>query len=404
MEEILRSGRIASVRSDIRGEVYQEALRMISAGTEVLRLNTGNPPVFGFGMPESIRRALLENLDRTAAYCDLKGMPASRDAICEYETGKGLPGLSPDHIFIGNGVSELAPMLCAALFNAGDEVLLPSPNYSLWSNSALLADAKPVFYRCDESAGWYPDTDDLRAKITKRTRAILVINPNNPTGALYPKEVLEQIVALAREYGLILISDEIYDRLVMDGQEHLSTASLAPDLFCVTLNGLSKSHSVCGFRCGWMCFSGAVEKGGDVLDGVVQLAAMRLCANAPAQVAIPAALADMGTPRAMIIPGGRLYEQREAAASALGKIEGLSFVKNTGAFYLFPKLSKEKFGITDDRRFARDLLLAKHILIVPGSGFDYPEPDHFRIVLLPEAPVLKQAMEDIGDFLDGYHQ
>jgi alanine-synthesizing transaminase len=295
-------------------------------------------------------------------------------------------------------------MLCTALLNAGDEVLLPSPNYSLWSNSVILADAVPVYYRCDESAGWYPDPEDMRAKITPRTRAILVINPNNPTGAVYPREVLEQIVALARENGLILISDEIYDRLVMDGKEHVSTASLAPDLFCVTLNGLSKSHSVCGFRCGWMCLSGAVEKGEDVLDGVVQLAAMRLCSNALTQVVIPAALADEETPRAMVIPGGRLYEQREAAASVLAKIDGISFVKNSGAFYMFPRLSKEKYNITDDRRFARDLLLAKHILIVPGSGFDYPEPDHFRLVLLPEAPVLKKAMEDLGDFLSDYHQ
>ncbi len=404
MEEILRSGRIASVRSDIRGAVYQEALKMMASGIEVLRLNTGNPPAFGFGMPESIRRALLENLDQTVAYCDLKGMPAARKAICAYETKKGLPNLSPDHIFIGNGVSELAGMFCTSLLNAGDEVLLPCPNYSLWSNCVILADAKPVYYRCDESAGWYPDPDDMRAKITPRTRAILVINPNNPTGAVYPKEVLEKIVALAREYGLILISDEIYDRLVMDGKEHVSTASLAPDLFCVTLNGLSKSHSVCGFRCGWMCFSGAVERGEDVLDGVVQLAAMRLCSNALTQVVIPAALADEETPRSMVIPGGRLYEQRKAAASVLEKIDGVDFVKNSGAFYMFPKLSKEKFHIADDRKFARDLLLAKHILVVPGSGFDYPEPDHFRLVLLPEAPVLKKAMEDLGDFLDGYHQ
>ncbi len=392
------------VHSDIRGPLYVEAQRMAKAGEDVLRLNTGNPATFGFEMPESVRTALLENADRAVGYCDLKGMPEARQAICDYHLARGIQGVTPDDVYVGNGVSELVSMALSALLNPGDEILVPTPSYSLWTNSAYMAGGTPVLYVCDERSNWYPDVADVRSKITSRTRAIVLINPNNPTGALYPKELLEQIIAVAREHNLIIFSDEIYDRLVMDGATHISTASLAPDCFVVTFNGLSKSHCVCGFRCGWMVVSGDKDRAKDYLEGIFQLAAMRLCSNALAQLTIPAALNDPDSTRAMIAPGGRLYEQREATMRELGKIDGVSCVKNTGAFYVFPKLDIEKFHITDDKKFAMDLLHQKKILIVPGSGFDWAQPDHFRIVMLPEPEVLAQAVRDIGDFLKTYRQ
>ncbi|MBQ7800654.1 MAG: aminotransferase class I/II-fold pyridoxal phosphate-dependent enzyme, partial [Oscillospiraceae bacterium] len=277
-------------------------------------------------------------------------------------------------------------------------------SYSLWTNSAYIAGGKPVFYTCDEQSDWFPDIDDMRSKITSRTRAVVIINPNNPTGAVYPKEVLEQIIDLAREHDLIIFSDEIYDRLLMDGVEHISTASLAPDRLVITMNGLSKSHIICGFRCGWMVISGHRGKADDYLEGIFQMAAMRLCSNALTQLVIPAALDDFASTKAMVSPGGRLYEQREATMRELEKIEGISCVKNKAAFYVFPKLDIKKFNITDDKKFAFDLLHEKHIFIVPGSGFDFPTPDHFRIVMLPEPNELAKAVSDIGDFLKDYRQ
>ena len=404
MQPIIRSEKLSQVHSDIRGPVYVEAMKMIAEGTPVLRLNTGNPATFGFTMPPSVRHALLENADKAVGYCDFRGMPAARQAILEYETGKGIQGLTPDDIFVGNGVSEMAQFAITTLLNYGDEILLPSPSYSLWTNVTLIAGAKPVFYTCDEASDWYPDVEDIRRKITSRTRAILIINPNNPTGALYPRELLEQIVAIAREKELILLSDEIYDRLVMDGKEHVSTAALCPDLPVLTFNGLSKSHMICGFRCGWMCISGYKGKADDYVEGIFQIAAMRLCGNALTQLVIPAALEDNASTQAMLVPGGRLYEQREAVIREIDKIDGLSVVKNHGAFYVFPKLDVKKFNITNDKKFAFDLLHEKHIFIVPGSGFDWHEPDHFRIVMLPEPNEIAQAIRDIGDFLNGYWQ
>lgn len=404
MEDIMRSKRMEHVHSDIRGPLYVEAMQMREQGKDVLRLNTGNPATFGFGLPKSIENALKNHIDDGVGYCDFKGMPKSREAICEYEKSKGIKGITPDDVFIGNGVSEVVSFALMPLLNDGDEVLVPSPSYSLWGNSVYLAGGKPVFYVCDEQADWNPDIQDIRSKITDRTKAIVVINPNNPTGMLYSKEVLEEIVKIAREAGIMIFADEIYDRLVMDGLKHTSLASLTEDIPVVTMNGLSKSHCLCGYRCGWMVISGPRDLTEDYRQGIIQLTSMRLCSNTLAQIVIPAALEDMETPASMVRPGGRIYEQREATIRELEKIDGISFVKNNSAFYVFPKLDVKKFGITNDKVFARDLLHATNILLVPGSGFDWQEPDHFRIVMLPEAEVLADAIKRIGGFLDGYKQ
>ena len=404
MREIFRSDKLANVHSDIRGPVFVEAMRMRIEGIDVLRLNTGNPATFDFKMPDSVRNALINNADKAVAYCDLKGMPDARESICAYHQSKGIESITPDDVFIGNGVSELVTMALTALLNYGDEILVPAPDYSLWTNSVWIAGAKPVHYICDEEANWYPDINDIKSKITPKTKALVIINPNNPTGALYPKEVLEELVAVAREHQLVIFSDEIYDRLVMDDLEHVSTATLAPDLLVCTMNGLSKSHIICGFRCGWMVVSGAKENAKDFIAGLVQLSAMRLCANALMQLVIPAALNDPQSTREMIVPGGRLYEQREATCRELEKIDGISFVKNSAAFYIFPKLDIKKFNITDDQQFAMDYLHSKNVMIIPGKGFSWDKPDHFRIVMLPEPEKIAKAMRDLGDFLKDYRQ
>lgn len=401
---IKRSENMEFVHSDIRGPLFQETQRMRAEGIDVLRLNTGNPATFGFGMPDSVKEALLNNADKAVAYCDPKGMIEARKAICNYHLKNGIEGITPDDVYIGNGVSELVTMTLIPLLNRGDEVLVPTPCYSLWSNSIYMAGGKPVYYTCDEKSEWYPDLKELRSKITDKTRALVIINPNNPTGTVYPKEIIEEMVEIAREHNLILFSDEIYDRLIMDGVEFISPASIAPDLLCITMNGLSKSHIVCGFRCGWMVISGAKDKAQDYLGGIFEIAAMRLCGNALTQLVIPAALNDSESTRQMMIPGGRIYEQREATMRELEKIDGISCVRNKAAFYVFPKLDVKKFNITDDRKFAFDLLHEKHILIVPGSGFEWQEPDHFRIVMLPEPKELAKAVSDIGDFLKTYRQ
>lgn len=404
MEAIKRSDRMEHVHSDIRGPLFVEAMQMRANGIDVLRLNTGNPATFGFQLPKSIEDALQGQEAKGLGYCDFKGMPDAREAICAYEMSKGIQGITPDDVFIGNGVSEVVSFALMPLLNQGDEVLVPSPSYSLWGNSVLLAGGNPVFYVCDEQAGWFPDMNDIRSKITSKTKAIVLINPNNPTGVLYSEDVLQDIIAIAREHDLLIFSDEIYDRLVMDGLQHTSIAALAPDLPIVTMNGLSKSHCLCGYRCGWMVISGPRHLTEDYRAGIVQLTSLRLCSNTLAQLVIPAALKDMETPTSMIMPGGRLYEQREACTSELAKIDGLSFVKNNAAFYIFPRLDIKKFNITDDKKFARDLLHATHILLIPGSGFDWKTPDHFRIVMLPEAEELRTAMRRMGEFLDGYKQ
>lgn len=387
------------VRSDIRGPLFEEALRMQREGVAVLKLNTGNPAAFGFTMPDSIRQALCAHMDRATAYCDLRGMPEAREALEAAYRASGVADAHADRLFLGNGVSELVNMALSAMLNRGDELLMPTPCYSLWSNCARLCDAVPVFYRCVEENHWQPDLDDLRAKITPRTRGIVLINPNNPTGVVYTREVLEGICALARENSLVLFADEIYDRLMLDGKTFTHVAALAPDVPCMSFGGLSKSHVVCGLRCGWMLMTGPREALCDIEGGVSALASMRLCGNTMAQLAIPAALSDAEYPRAMTLPGGRLYEQREAALRALSAIEGVSCVRNDAAFYVFPRLDLNCYPIADDREFLLDMLHETRVLMVPGSGFEWDAPDHFRVVMLPQANELTEALGRVGAFL-----
>lgn len=405
MKPFLMSEKMARVHSDIRGPIYVEALRMQAEGTPILKLNTGNPGSFGFTMPESIRKALLQGAERAVPYCDFRGMEEARQAILDYHRSRGIENVGMDNIFIGNGVSEVVTMATAVVLHQGDEILIPSPSYSLWTNCAYLAGAEPIFYRCDEESEWYPDVDDIASKITDKTKAIVLINPNNPTGAVYPDEITEKIVKLAKKHNLLIFSDEIYDRLVMDGRSFTSVAAIARnDCVVMTFNGLSKSHCLCGFRCGWVLISGKPACYDEIMQGMVKYASMRLCGNALTQLVIPAALNDSDSTKQMITPGGRLYEQREAAIKALSRYETLSVVKNSAAFYIFPKINTKLCRITDDKKFAMDLLKSKHVLIVPGSGFDYHESPHFRVVMLPKAQTLYKAMCDIGDFLADYSQ
>ena len=398
------SDRLTHVHSDIRGPLYVEALRMQAAGTPVLKLNTGNPGNFGFTLPESVRRALLDHVDEAVPYCDVRGMAAAREAILAYHQSRGLQGVTMDDIFICNGVSESVSMLMTALVGTGDEVLVPSPCYSLWSNNTYLGGGKPVHYRCDTGNDWNPDLEDIRSKITPRTKAILVINPNNPTGAVYSKQTLLDIAQMAREHHLLLLADEIYDRLVLEDLPTYSIAALAPDLPCVTFNGLSKSHIICGFRCGWMAFSGPEEELAAIKHGVMQLAAMRLCGNTLTQLVIPAALSDRESTRAMMAPGGRLYEQSKATVEGLRKIPGVTQVPNRAAFYLFPGLENGAFDFESDEDFAMKFLHEKHILVIPGRGFDWFEDLRFRIVMLPEPERITQAMAQLGEFLDEHRR
>ncbi len=395
----LIASRMDGIGSDIRGKNFWAALDLEKQGHKILKLNTGNPAAFGFKMPESVRKALVENMDRAVGYSDVRGMIDARQAIYDYHVSKGIENFTADDIFIGNGVSEIASMIATALFDKGDEILVPTPCYSLWSNEILISDAKPVYYLCDESNGWNPDVEHIKSLITPRTKAILLINPNNPTGVLYSNEVLLEIAEIARKNNMMILSDEIYDRLVYDEKVHTSTAKLAPDLTVITMNGLSKSHVLCGFRCGWMVISGPEKQRKEINEALLKVASIRLGANSIMQTIIPAALSDTEYPRSMISPGGRLYEQRKATCEALDKIPGVSYVKNDGALYIFPKIDKGAELIENDKQFAYDLLMEKHVLIVPGSGFAWGKPDHFRIVMLPEAEVLREAVNQIGDFI-----
>ena len=399
-----KSTKLDHVCYDIRGPVMDEAQRMAEQGVDILKLNIGNPAPFGFRAPEPVIEAMTNQLTDMEGYSDSKGLVAARKAILGYCRSKGIPGVELNDIYTGNGVSELITLSMQGLLNHGDEVLVPAPDYPLWTASVTLAGGTAVHYICDEKQEWYPDIKDMRRKISPRTKAIVVINPNNPTGALYPKEVLEEIVELAREHELILFADEIYDRLVMDGLEHVALASLAPDLMTVSFNGLSKSHLIAGYRCGWMCLCGDKSRAKGYIEGINLLSSMRLCSNVPAQSLIPAALGCLEDTKKLLVPGGRVYEQRERICKELSQIDGIAAVKPKAAFYIFPKVDVKRFNIKDDEKFALDLLREKHILVTHGGGFHWEEPDHFRIVYLPECGVLEQAVRSLGDFLAHYRQ
>ena len=404
MKTYEKSKKLDNVCYDIRGPVMDEANRMITQGMEILKLNIGNPAPFGFRTSEKLIKQMAENLTNTEGYSDSKGIMQAREAIVEYCRKKGIEKVTVDDVYTGNGVSELITMSMQGLLDYGDEVLVPSPDYPLWTASVTLAGGTAVHYICDEQSEWYPDIEDMRKKITDKTKGIVVINPNNPTGALYPKEILEQIVELAREHDLILFADEIYDRLVMDGEEHIALASLAPDLLTVSFNGLSKSHLIAGYRCGWMCLCGNKEHAKGYVEGINLLSSMRLCSNVPAQSIIDMVLKDEELTKEMIVPGGRIYEQREYVYKALNDIPGVSAVKPKAAFYIFPKLDKEKFNLKDDEKFVLDFLKEKKVLLTHGGGFHWEEPNHFRVVYLPEVEVLKKAVEGMKDFLSYYRQ
>ena len=399
-----KSHKLDNVLYDVRGPVVDEANRMEAEGIQVLKLNIGNPAPFGFRTPDEVIHDMSRQLTQTEGYSNSKGLFSARKAIMQYGQLKNLPNLSIDDIYTGNGVSELIQLSMNALLDDGDEVLIPAPDYPLWTACVNLAGGTAVHYICDESAEWYPDIDDMRKKITDRTKAIVIINPNNPTGAVYPVEVLQQIVDIAREHQLMIFSDEIYDRLVMDGVTHTSIASLAPDLFCVTFSGLSKSHMIAGYRIGWMILSGNKKIAKDYIMGLNMLSNMRLCSNVPAQSIVQTALGGYQSVNTYIVPGGRIYEQREYIYKALNDIPGITAVKPKAAFYIFPKIDTEMYGITDDEEFALDLLHEKKILITRGGGFNWPKPDHFRIVYLPRIGTLREAMGKLADFLESYRQ
>lgn len=399
-----KSHKLDHVCYDIRGPVMDEADRMIANGVKILKLNIGNPAPFHFTAPDEIIQDMIFNLRDAEGYSDSKGIFSARKAIMQYSQIKKIPGVGINDIYTGNGVSELITMAMQGLLDNGDEVLLPAPDYPLWTAAVTLAGGTPVHYMCDEQNEWNPDIDDIRKKITPRTKGIVIINPNNPTGALYSREILEEIVNVARENELIIFSDEIYDRLVMDGLEHIAIASLAPDVPCVTFNGLSKSHRVAGFRCGWMCLSGDKKKMQGYIEGLNLLSSMRLCSNVPAQQIIQTALGGYQSVDELLKPGGRIYEQRACIYKALNEIDGVSAVKPKAAFYIFPKFDIRKFNIKDDERFVLDFLRKKKILLVHGRAFNYPEPDHVRIVYLPTVKELTTVTNALSDFLSDYSQ
>lgn len=404
MRKFNKSSKLDNVLYDVRGPVVDEAARMEKSGTHVLKLNIGNPAPFGFRTPDEVVHDMQSQLTECEGYSDSKGLFSARKAIMQYAQLKNIPNVSIDDIYTGNGVSELINLSMSALLDNSDEVLVPAPDYPLWTACVTLAGGKAVHYICDEQAEWYPDMNDIKKKITDKTKAIVIINPNNPTGALYPKEVLQEIVNIARENQLIIFSDEIYDRLVMDEEEHVSIASLAPDLFCVTFSGLSKSHMIAGFRIGWMILSGNKNLAKDYIEGINMLSNMRLCSNVPAQSIVQTALGGHQSVNNYIIPGGRIYEQREFIYKALNDIPGISAVKPKAAFYIFPKIDTKKFNILDDEKFALDLLKEKKILIIHGGGFNWEKPDHFRVVYLPRIDVLEDATQKLSEFLTYYRQ
>lgn len=404
MKPIQKSKKLDRVHYEIRGPILEEANAMRDRGIDILQLNLGNPAPFGIMAPDEIIYDMKLNVKDAQGYCDSKGLFAARKAIMQYCQIKNIPNVSIDDIWVGNGVSEMIAMSMQALLDNGDEILIPAPDYPLWTASVTLAGGTPVHYMCDEQANWYPDIEDIRSKITDRTRGIVVINPNNPTGVVYSEELLKQIVELARQNDLIIFADEIYDRLIFDGLKHTALGSLAPDLLVVNFNGLSKSHRICGFRSGWLVLSGDKSGAGAYIEALNLLSSLRLCANVPSQFVIQTALGGYQSANELIVPGGRLYEQRECICDALSKIPGISFVKPQAAFYIFPKIDTALYGIKSDVQFALDFLRKEHVLIVQGSGFNWPEPDHFRLVFLASTEELSRGMAKMKRFLETYRQ
>lgn len=404
MERFAKTDKLANVRYEIRGPIHKEALRLEEEGHKILKLNIGNPAPFGFDAPAEILVDVIRNLPTAQGYCDSKGLYSARKAIVQYYQLKGLLDLDVNDVYIGNGVSELIMMSMQALLNDGDEILIPSPDYPLWTAAATLSGGKAVHYLCDEENEWFPDLEDIKSKITPRTKAILVINPNNPTGAVYSRELLLAIAEIAREHNLMIFSDEIYEKIVYDGAVHHHMAALAPDLLTITFNGLSKAYRVAGFRQGWLVINGPKQQAKGFIAGLDTLASMRLCATTPMQHAIQTALGGYQSINEFILPGGRLLEQRNKAYDLLVQIPGISCVKPKGAMYMFPKIDTEMFGIKDDQQFILDLLRQEQVLLVQGSGFNWHKPDHFRVVTLPHIDQLEQAMGRLAKFLQTYRQ
>jgi len=402
MNNIEKSHKLRGVCYDMRGETLLEARRLEEEGHRILKLNIGNPAPFGFQAPEEILQDVMRNLSQAQGYCDSKGLFAARKAVMQYYQKKNVADVDVEDVFLGNGASELIVMAMQGLLNDGDEILVPTPDYPLWTAAVSLSSGKPVYYRCDESNGWQPDLEDIAKKITKNTRGIVVINPNNPTGAVYSKAVLQGIVDLAREHGLIVFADEIYDKIVYDDAVHFSMASLADDVFFVTFNGLSKSYRVAGFRTGWMVVSGAKQFAKNYIEGLEILSSMRLCSNVPTQYAIQTALGGYQSIHDLVAKDGKLCQQRDFALKKLSQIPGISCVKPKGALYLFPKIDLDFYGIKDDKQFCLELLRQKHILVTHGSAFNWVTPDHFRMVFLPSVDVLDEAIDQIGDFLSQF--
>ncbi|KMV30268.1 pyridoxal phosphate-dependent aminotransferase [Photobacterium swingsii] len=404
MQNIGMSSKLNNVCYDIRGPVLKHAKRMEEEGQKILKLNIGNPAPFGFDAPDEILVDVIRNLPTSQGYCDSKGIYPARKAVVQHYQKRGLLDLDVEDVYIGNGVSELIVMAMQALLNNQDEILVPSPDYPLWTAAVSLSGGNPVHYICDEQSDWYPDLDDIKKKITPNTRGIVLINPNNPTGAVYSRDFLLEVVEIARKHKLIIFADEIYDKILYDGAQHTSIAPLAEDVFCITFNGLSKSYRVCGFRAGWMVLSGPKNIAKGYIEGLEMLASMRLCANVPMQHAIQTALGGYQSINELILPGGRLLEQRNKAYELITQIPGVSCVKPKGALYLFPKLDQKKFNIVDDQRMALDFLQQEKVLLVHGTGFNWKQPDHFRIVTLPRVDDLEVAIGRLERFLHNYRQ
>jgi alanine-synthesizing transaminase len=404
MKTLHKSHKLANVFYDIRGPVLDEARRMEDEGHRILKLNIGNPKPFGFDAPDEIITDVIRNLPQGEGYSDSKGLYSARKAVMQYYQQREVQGVDIDDIYLGNGVSELIQLACMGLLNTNDEVLVPAPDYPLWTGAVTLSGGKAVHYQCDEGADWFPDLDDIRSKITERTKAIVLINPNNPTGAVYSKQLLIDVVELARQHDLVILADEIYDKILYDDAEHHCLAALSQDVLTLTFNGLSKSYRLAGFRSGWLVVSGPKHRATDFIEGLNMLASMRLCANVPAQYAIQTALGGYQSINDLIIPGGRMRDQRDLCFERIQAIPGLSCVRPKGALYMFVKMDKQKFNLTDDERLVLDLVRQEKMLVVHGRGFNWPDVDHFRLVFLPPREVLNDAMNRLERFFSNYTQ